>query len=144
MKSFSAFILKVDTFEEDIQNMILDSMIETYAKNNLKTDDGNWNITIDNENKTYIFFINDTLGANSLNDMEKKIIELDFGKPAILQFEDITEKLLHTNEYHKYSSTCDRAKLFIFENLDKDCILDKINSTGVNSLTEIERQILAA
>lgn len=144
MKSFSAFILKVDTFEEDIQNMILDSMIEAYAKNNLKTDDGNWNITIDNENKTYIFFINHTLGVNSLNDMEKKILELDFGKPAILQFEDITEKLLHTNEYHNYSSTCDRAKLFILENLDKDCVLDKINSVGVNSLTEIDRQILAA
>lgn len=144
MKSFSAFILKVDTFEEDIQNIIVDSIIETYAKDNLESDDGEWNITIDNDNKTYIFFINHTLGMKQLDGMKNKLLELEFGKPAILQLEDITDKLLHTDEYHDYSSTCDRAKKFITENLEVDYILEKISSTGVESLTDIERQILAA
>lgn len=144
MKSFSAFILKVDTFEEEIQNIIVDSIIESYAKDNLKNDDGSWDITIDNENKTYIFFINYTLGSKALNKMKEKLTELDFGKPAIIQLEDITDKLLHTNEYNQYSESCDKAKSFIFENLEVDMVLEKIKTEGINSLTEIERQILAA
>lgn len=144
MKSFSAFILKVDNFEDEIQNIIVDSIIEAYAKDNLRNDNGNFDITIDNENKTYILFVNYTLGAKALNVMRKKLIELDFGKPAIIQFEDITEELLHTNKYHQYTNSCDRAKAFIFQNLEVDSVLEKIMSEGINSLTEVEKQILAA
>jgi hypothetical protein len=145
MKSFTAFILRVDSFEEGIQDVIVDAIIESYAKQHLVSDeDGQWNMTIDNENKTFILFINHTLGIKYLNEMRDKLLEIDFGKDVILELSDITDKLLHTTEYHKYSSTCERAKKFISENLDVDCILEKISSSGIQSLTDLEKQILAA
>tara|TARA_R110000803_G_scaffold82956_1_gene149142 strand:+ start:696 stop:1121 length:426 start_codon:yes stop_codon:yes gene_type:complete len=141
MKGLSAIMLKVGNFDF-FDDIVIDTTIEGFIKRNLKTQDG-WDTMIDNDNKTFIFFLGyDKMGA--LNGLIEELGKLPTDTPVVTKFEDVTDSLLYTNEFKDYTETCDRTKQFLLENLEIDSILEKITRDGIESLTETETMVLGA
>jgi len=141
MKGLSAIMLKVGDFDF-FDDIIIDTAIEGFIKRNLKTKNG-WDTMIDNDNKTFIFFLGyDKMEA--LNGLIEGLGKLPTDSPVVTKFEDVTDSLLYTNEFKDYTETCDRTKQFLLENLEIDFILEKITRDGIESLTNTETMVLRA
>lgn len=142
MKNLSAFMLKIDTFNDVSVDTILDVIIEKFVLRNLRATNG-WNTMVDNENKTFIFFVDFSIKEEMYN-MIKELNKISTDTPSILFFEDITDDLLHASVYDNYKNTCDKTKEFVSENLEIDFILEKITKSGMGSLLDVELSVLSA
>lgn len=143
MKNLSAYILKIDSFDDLLADITIDTTIEGFIRRNLRGEDG-WNAMIDNDNKTFIFFVD----IDSHSEMIKMIQDLNkipTDTPSVLKFEEVTSELIYSSDYDNYKQNCERTQKFIEHNTDKDTILDiMINRGGFDKLLEVEKRILQA
>jgi len=142
MKNLFAYFLKIESFDDLLADMTIDTTIEGFIKRNLRSEDG-WNAMVDNDNKTFIFFV-DVDSRAEMSNMISAINKIPTEKPAVLEFCDITEDLIYSSKYDNYKISCKRTQKFIENNVDKNIILDKmLECGGFDNLLEVEKRILA-
>lgn len=93
-------------------------------------------ITTPNEIKKYSEVLSNNLIVHDVKNLSNKILK---GKINIEL--EIESKIDETNSY-KYDFFIDDINKWIFDNLDIDIILDRINEVGINSLNNIEKDFL--
>jgi hypothetical protein len=142
MKGYEAIILRVGNYQDMFEDMIVDAAIEGFVKRSLKSEHG-WDIMIDNDNKTYIMYVNFE-NKKELEETVNEIKSFPIEGGAVVQYENITEKLLYGSEYDEYKKTCNATQRFLKENLEIDYVLEKISSKGMESLFECELEALRA
>lgn len=137
---------KIYYFEiPDIKNKIVEEKVKYIFRDNLEFDDVDSLIFVDNDMKKDIFY---TFWSTIIVDkivQELKMLEVVF------LYKDITEQVLLGTQFNnvefckvfsngKYKMQLD---LFLKSNLSKDNILDKIGKYGVESLNDLDKEILS-
>jgi hypothetical protein len=140
MKGLSAVIMKMNTkltLDQDVEASIVGS---NYIEDNFYEEDMEYMI-FDEEGGNFIAFVGDH-NRHKIDGLVQEIKNV--GDDIVEFYGDITNKLLAENDFSDYKLDDEKIKKFIISNTDKDDVLDKMCFIGVDKLTDIDKQILAA
>lgn len=140
MRGLNAYLLKIARLENEEEKMLLDTVASISARENFHESEAKMADENEESGVCVMFLSQERKYAldNFIDDVTKTM-----GNNTILEYKEITNKILYENDFSDYPFPSQKIERFIRENLTIDDVLDKINSIGVQNLTEIDRCVLS-